>query len=199
MNQQLPKRMIFPRTYLLNKGELCLTLSIAVGASIIRTMPAIAAPDPERFAPKFAIGPSIAVVIGSKSEFFYGADAQVGLSDRFAFRPFVAVSNSESASIYGASLTYNFPITRSRETKVRGQSYPTPLGGTITERDTTVGGGEISPFIGVGGVVASRNLSNSSLQPYAVVGVDAPIGVLQAQYLFDERVTLLKGSLAFRF
>jgi hypothetical protein len=164
-------------------------------------MPAIAAPaeaEPERFAPKFAIGPSISVVIGSKSEFFYGADAKIGLSDDFAFRPFVAFSN-ESASIYGGALTYNLPISSSREQKVRGRSYRDALSGNvITERDTTVGGGEIAPFIGAGGVVANRNL-NSSFQPYAVVGIDAPIGLLQAQYLFNESVVLLKGGLAFRF
>ncbi len=165
-------------------------------------MPAIAKPAPDqesvRVAPKFAIGPSLSVVIGSKSEFFYGADAKIGLSDNFSVRPFVAFSN-ESASIYGGALTYDFPITRSKEQKYGGRSYVEPVSGNvITERGGTVGGGETAAFIGAGGVVANRNL-NSSLQPYAVLGFDAPTIRLQAQYLFNESVILLNGGLTYRF
>jgi hypothetical protein len=201
---QFTKKTYSPKAYRSSMGKLYLALSIATGAVVIVNSTSVkAAPTtnqyPERSAPRFAIGPSVSVVIGSQSEFFYGADAKIGLSDNFSVRPFAAFSSESSRSLYGASLSYNFPIAKSQETKVPERSYSDSLGGTITERATTYGGGEFVPFVGAGGFIDNRNTGNSSVKPYTVVGIDTPLAGLQAQYLFDESAFLLKGGLSFNF
>ena len=82
------------------------------------------------------VAPSVGFVSGGT---LYGVAAKFGVADNVALRPFIQFNSSStnSLTIYGSSITYNFNIPRSELIPYLGIGY---LGGNATGTSSVTGG-----------------------------------------------------------
>jgi Outer membrane protein beta-barrel domain len=111
---------------------LAVTFSILTAASILLSVGSASASEEKQS----YIAPSVGFVTGGT---LYGVTAKFGVADNVAIRPFIQFNSSStnSLTVYGSSVTYNFNIPRSELIPYLGVGY---AGGNATGTSSITGG-----------------------------------------------------------